>query len=101
MAVGRPGSRFHEFATSTFDSRSHWMTNAARRLAHLVAAALVTSSCAATTGEATSPSFGSTASAQSGVQASPTPSASASAAATEPALHPLFVRSSIQVATAG
>jgi Tol biopolymer transport system component len=54
------------------------MNHASRRLAHLVAAGLIMSGCAATPDEATSPSVRSTASAQSSSQASPTPSASAS-----------------------
>ncbi len=64
------------------------MDNAARRLAPLVAAALIMSSCAATPGEAALPSVGSTTSGQSGVQASLAPSASATAAATGPLQHP-------------
>ena len=63
------------------------MNNVARRLAYLVAAALIMSGCAASQVATPSPSIGSTPSAQASSQASPTPSALASAAVSEPALH--------------
>jgi serine aminopeptidase S33 family len=43
-----------------FDRRSHGMNNTARRLAYLVAAALITSGCATSQGATHSPSVGST-----------------------------------------
>ncbi len=64
------------------------MQNATRRLAHLVAAALIALGCGATPDEAASPSIGSTPSALSSSQGSPTPTAIASAAVSEPALDP-------------
>jgi Tol biopolymer transport system component len=64
------------------------MKNAARRLATLVATALIASGCAASQGATLTTSVESTPSAQSSSLASPKQSVPASSAVSEPALHP-------------